>query len=397
MRDDLITIVTGEPRSGTSMQMQSLHLLGVPVAGEKYLITDGKLNRSDAPKEFKKASKEHHNNMNPRGFYEIPGVVIHGTRDISPWKGKAIKVVTSGIWPRTEPNGMELGTPTELVDKYIFCTRHPRQIAVSQKDLSERNILGPSEDGKDWAMPKRGMSAGIFINRSGPALMWMNEQPQETLDKFISVDFNDMLSDPDSTLSRVMSHIEHSYTTDQMQAAVGNVKTTLNRSTTLKEWPDDMIEAGRVADQMYEAFRSLDRSLLASAVVAVKEYVINQRNENVTWVDDEDTWATVSPDTKRQILTNTNNLGTTLRTNLEEYRQNSLICDQCEDYSRDPEKTYTIPRPADLGPLVRPMVKCGRDNEYKTVEKCKVCWQQGSTVNGKLLPPQRAAHTISVR
>lgn len=393
MRDDLITVVTGEPRSGTSMQMQSLHLLGVPVAGKEFLVVDGKLDRSTAPDEFKEAAKEHHDRMNPRGFYEVPGVVMRGIRDITAWKGKAIKIVTPGIWPRTEQNGIELGTPSELVDKYIFCVRHPRQIAKSQQSLSQPNVLGPSDDGEKWAMPQRSVSADPFINRSGPALIWLSDQPQKVLDKFLPVDFNDMLADTASTLTKVMAHIEFDYTAVQMKAAVDNVTGDLNRSVTLREWPSDMLAAGHVADRMYEAFKSFDRGQLAAAAVAIREYIVSRQNENVIWVDDDDTWATVSSDTKRQIATNLHNLGTTLRADLAQSRRHFMICDQCKNYDRDPEKKYTIPRAADLGPLERAMVKCGRDDEYKTVEMCKACWQQGSTINGKLLPPQRTTQT----
>ena len=56
MRDDLITVVTGEPRSGTSLQMQSLHLLGVPVAGKEFPVAGGKLDRSAVADAVKKAS-----------------------------------------------------------------------------------------------------------------------------------------------------------------------------------------------------------------------------------------------------------------------------------------------------------------------------------------------------
>ena len=396
MRDDLITVVTGEPRSGTSLQMQSLHLLGVPVAGKAFPVAGGKLDRSAVPAELKKASLQHSQRMNPRGFYEVPGVVMRGVRDITPWAGKAIKIITAGLWPRTLANGMELGTPTALVDKYIFCVRDPKQIAVSQKDLTDRSVLAPAEDGSDWALPQRGVSASVFIERSGPALIWMSSQPQEELDKFLPVDFGEMVADPEPVLRRVMDHIERDCTAGQLLAAVTNVSSGLNRSLSMKEWPDDIADAGRIADQMYAAFRSLDLVDLAAASVSIQEFVASRIHDGAIWVDDEDTWATITAATKRLIMANTNDLATTLRGHLTEYRQNHLICDQCEHYSRYADKTYTVARPADLGPLVRPMVRCGRDNEYKTVEMCKACWQQGSTVAGELLPAQQVAQLESV-
>lgn len=385
MREDLITVVTGEPRSGTSMQMQSLHLLGVPVAGKEFPLKEVR-----EKNEFDIAVAEKNKRMNPKGFYEVPGVVIRGTRDIEPYKGKAVKIITSGIWPRTARNGMEFGTPPSLVDKYIFCVRNPRQIAISQKDLSDRGVLGPSEDGEGWALPQRSVSASVFIERSGPALVWMSRQPQDVLDKFMSVDFGDMITDPASVLPGVMDHIERTYTSAQMQAAVANVEKALNRSISLKDWPDDMENEGMIADRLYGAFKSLNRVEMAATSTAVQEFILSKRFESAVWVDDEDTWVTMTVETKRQVAINKYDLATTLRTQLPDYRRNFMICDQCDHYERDAGKVYTIRRPDDLGALTRPMVKCGRDDEYKTVEMCKSCWQQGSTVNGNLMPSQRS-------
>jgi hypothetical protein len=369
--------------------MQSLHLLGVPVAGAQEQTARERPARDAAVEEFNQASLAHSQHMNPRGFYEVPGVVINGTRDITPFKGKAIKIVTSGIWPRELDNGMELGTPPELVDKYIFCVRHPLQIAQSQQDLAGRRLLGPAEEGESWGLPRRSPSALSFIVRSGPALIWLSKQPQELLDRFISVDFGDMISDPEPQLSAVMQHIDRAYTADQMSSALANVKENLSRSTSLSVWPEGMEAAGAIAEKMYGAFKSMTLAELAAAAVAVQEFFISKQHEGAIWVDDEDTWATMSVETKRLVAKNAHGLADTLRGHLVGYRRDFMICDQCEFYERDPEKTYTIQRPADLGPLDRFMVKCGRDGEYKTVEMCKACWQQGSTVNGELLPAQR--------
>ena len=396
MRDDLITVVTGEPRSGTSLQMQSLHLLGVPVAGATDPNADDRPDRASS-EEYAQAAQTHSQHMNPRGFYEVPGVVIHGTRDITKWKGQAIKIVTSGIWPRTLDNGMELGTPPELVDKYIFCIRHPLQIAESQQDLAGRHVLGPADADEEWALPRRSASPLSFLARSGPALIWLSQQTQELLDRFIVVDFGDMLSDPEIELHRVMSHIKQPYTSAQMSAALDNVKSDLNRSTSLRVWAEGTENAGDIAEQMYAALQSLNLAELSAAAVAVQEFVISKQHEGAVWLDDEDTWVTMSVETKRLVAKNVNGLADTLRGHLPEYRTSFMICDQCELYERDSAKTYTIQRPADLGPLVRPMVECGRDNEYKTVEMCKACWQQGSTVNGELLPAQRETQLQPVR
>ena len=86
MDKDKIVMVTGAPRSGTSLQMQTLDLLGVPINGDRF--PEG--NRDKIKNHLSERQKEQSENLNPKGFYEIGGVVIWGVRDISDYKGKAV-------------------------------------------------------------------------------------------------------------------------------------------------------------------------------------------------------------------------------------------------------------------------------------------------------------------
>src|SRR6185369_4839956 len=72
-----IIVVSGLPRSGTSLMMQMLHAGGVPIAADHLRAPD-----------------EH----NPRGYFELEAVkTIHESRDLK-WledvRGKAIKIVS---------------------------------------------------------------------------------------------------------------------------------------------------------------------------------------------------------------------------------------------------------------------------------------------------------------
>ena len=153
-------------------------------------------------------------------------------------------------------------------------------------------------------------------------------------------------------------------------------------------WPEGLEEAGHIAELIYNSLSSMNKEEMSFATVLLKEFSEKYMFESNAWVDDEDTWATITSASKRDILKGSK-LADSLRKNLAKYRRSKFICDQCKFYSRDPEKTYTINRPADLGPLVRSMVYCNRDKEYKTVEECKPCWQRGSLINGELKESQR--------
>ncbi|MCE9556690.1 MAG: hypothetical protein K8T91_25350, partial [Planctomycetes bacterium] len=110
-----IVVVTGDPRSGTSLMMQTLRALGVPVAGEEF-PGDGR--RGD---DGKARARE----LNPGGFWEVPGVVMRGLSDPMPYLGQAIKIISPGV----------LRTPKENVFRYILCLRDPTSVAQSQTKL----------------------------------------------------------------------------------------------------------------------------------------------------------------------------------------------------------------------------------------------------------------------
>lgn len=90
-------VVTGAPRTGTSMMMQTLEILGVPVTGEKF----SELNC--------------HKAYNPKGYYELDAVEIsEGIKD-DRYKGKAIKLFQQGLRNTLEKH----------INKLIVCKRYP--------------------------------------------------------------------------------------------------------------------------------------------------------------------------------------------------------------------------------------------------------------------------------
>ena len=331
--------------------------------------------------------KNHQTKMNPKGFLEIPGVVTQGLSSVGKFGGKAVKIITSGIWPRVLGDGRVIGTPTSVVDKYILCLRDPKHISISQQDLAGVAFTG-DEDG-NWEFVKQIVSPKRYISRTGLFLVWLSKQGPEVANKFLIVDYSDMVDRTEDCIEEIIQHLDISPSEEQIESAIANVSIDLKRSDILDEWPEGLEADGDIADNIYNSLLKLDTAYLQATAAEVQELIEEDKLENVRWVDDESTWVSVIPSLKRDIISNTNGVADALKISLAKKRSQRLICDQCKYYSRDDEKTYAIERPIDLGPLTRPMVKCKRDDNYKTVEECKFCWQKGSIKDGESKAPQR--------
>ena len=399
MNTELLTVVSGEPRSGTSLMMQTLELLGVPVAGDKFpqegrddaRITEmppGK--ERDRAEAQQKARLDHAKKMNPRGFYELPGIVMGGLRHMrDDLKGKAIKVVTNGLYERELPNGRAAGTPLALVDKVIFCLRDPRHIAVSQKDLSG-GVEVAAEGIEQWVNMPRIASPLRYVRGVGNFLVWLADDRNWAgmRDKLLVVDYEQMHSEPIKTITRVTDFLDLWPDTKQLGAATANVDALLKRSTEFAGWQKEDAAEGNLAERIYAAMKTLDRGEVCALAAEADAALHTKRLETVRWVDDAHTWVNVTAELFRWILSDKNGVGTALSGSLRGKRLANLVPDACAHYGRDKAHTYAIERPADMGPLVRPMVACRRDGDLKTVEHCKHCWQRGSVVDGIEHGPQ---------
>ena len=99
-----ITVVTGLPRSGTSLMMQTLNTLGLNTKGTSELWHRQKT----------KLGRDRAEYLNPKGFYEIPGIVTKGIRFdklAELFYNKTIKIILNGL----------IRTDLKHIDKILFC------------------------------------------------------------------------------------------------------------------------------------------------------------------------------------------------------------------------------------------------------------------------------------
>jgi hypothetical protein len=160
-----VTVVSGLPRSGTSMVMKMLEAGGVPV------LTDD-LRRPDE--------------SNPRGYYEFERVKKLREGDHA-WlpsaRGKAVKVVSALVEY----------LPDAYAYKVIFVQRNLAEILASQRQML--SALGATRDTvSDEKL------AGLFQEHLARVEAWLARRPNMQV---LFVNYNQILADPLEQLERI--------------------------------------------------------------------------------------------------------------------------------------------------------------------------------------------------
>lgn len=178
---DFLTIVTGLPRSGTSMMMRMLDKGGLPV------IID----------EVREADDD-----NPKGYYEFEPVK-HTNADSS-WveqsQGKSVKMVYRLLYDM----------PRDHDYRVLFMRREMNEVLASQKVMLERHGAA------DGSVTDEQMSQ-LFRSQLADFEKWLAEQPNI---KVLEVSYNRMLSEPAAEIKRVNTFLDGGLDLEAMQAVV---------------------------------------------------------------------------------------------------------------------------------------------------------------------------------
>jgi hypothetical protein len=161
---NFLTIVSGLPRSGTSMMMRMLEQGGLPV------LTDGERTPDDD---------------NPNGYYEFEAV--KQTREDASWlresEGRAVKMIYRLLYDL--PPGREY--------RVIFMMRQLEEVLASQRVMLRRK--GMSDD----AITDDQMAA-LFRADLGKFRSWVAVQPHIAL---IDVSYNQVQENPAGQVHRI--------------------------------------------------------------------------------------------------------------------------------------------------------------------------------------------------
>ncbi len=163
-RNDFVTIVSGLPRSGTSMMMKMLD-----VAGIEPLIDNIRTADED----------------NPKGYYEFEPV--KKTKDDSSWleraPGKVVKMV----------HLLLLDLPLTYQYRVVFMRRHLNEVIASQNIMLDRKGVGGG------SLPEDRMKE-IFLAQINKVDTYVEEHGNF---KMIQVSYNDFLEDPDPSITQI--------------------------------------------------------------------------------------------------------------------------------------------------------------------------------------------------
>ena len=177
----MITVVSGLPRSGTSMMMKMLEAGGLEV------LTD----------DIREADED-----NLKGYYEDERVkALHNNNAwIGEAEGKVVKVISYLL----------KYLPRDFEFNIIFMQRKIPEVLASQKRMMVRRGE-PTDDVPDEVMTE------IFQKHLDETYEWLEEQPHL---KVLYISYNDSLQNPEETVSMVSKFLEKKLDTNRMLTVV---------------------------------------------------------------------------------------------------------------------------------------------------------------------------------
>jgi len=180
-QDDAITIVSGLPRSGTSLMMQMLDKGGIPA------LTD----------EIRAADED-----NPKGYYEFEPV--KKTKEDPSWLeragGKVVKMVYRLLYD----------LPADYHYRVVFTRRRLEEVIASQNVMLERQ----RKEGGGLSDDKL---LDVFRAELEKAYQWIDEQPNFEV---LYIDYNQMIDDPAGQVAKINDFLGGGLDTDAMNKVV---------------------------------------------------------------------------------------------------------------------------------------------------------------------------------
>jgi len=189
MNPETVTIVSGLPRSGTSMMMKMLEAGGMPILTDNVRAAD---------------------EDNPKGYYELERVkkIEHDTTWLPEARGKVVKLISALL----------RHLPPTYHYKVIFMRREMAEVLASQRQMLVRR--GKPADTDDVKM------AEVFERHLRDVDGWLRQQPNMEV---LYVSYNEMIAHPSEHAQRVAAFLDHAV---QPEAMVRAVDQSLHRQRT---------------------------------------------------------------------------------------------------------------------------------------------------------------------
>jgi hypothetical protein len=181
MAKDFITIVSGLPRSGTSMMMQVLEAGGLPALKDDIRVAD---------------------EDNPKGYYEFERVkqIAQDQAWLQDAQGRVVKMVSALL----------LQLPPTHTYKVLFMRRKMEEVLASQKAMLSRKGEAPSPVGDD-------KMAALFRKHLDQVEKWVAEQPNIEV---LYVHYNEVLAEPRPQMDKINRFLGSALDVDKMVSVV---------------------------------------------------------------------------------------------------------------------------------------------------------------------------------
>jgi Sulfotransferase domain len=177
---EFLTIVSGLPRSGTSMMMRMLETGGLPVLTDHVRTPD---------------------DDNPNGYYEFEAV--KQTKEDPAWlegsEGKAVKMVYRLLYD----------LPADRSFKVLFMRRKLEEVLASQRVMLDRHGMADSVNEEQME--------ALFRSEIDAFYHWADKQSHLEL---VDVNYNQMQADPKAEVARVNRFLGGALDEDAMVAVV---------------------------------------------------------------------------------------------------------------------------------------------------------------------------------
>ena len=181
MEENYVTVVSGLPRSGTSMMMRMMEFGGMPV------LVDN-VRQADAD--------------NPKGYYEFEPVksLPENTAWLPDAQGKAVKMVYALLYQ----------LPKDYSYRIIFMRRDLREVLKSQKVMLER--MGNQDMGPDDKKMEE-----MFLNHLQQFEEWSFGQDNI---KILNVSYNELMKDGTGICEQVSDFLDNSVDAERMKSVL---------------------------------------------------------------------------------------------------------------------------------------------------------------------------------
>jgi hypothetical protein len=177
-----IIIVSGLPRSGTSMMMKMLESAGLAILTDNLRIAD---------------------ENNPKGYYEYERVKQLKAGDfdwLSAAQGKVVKIISALLEY----------LPNQYQYKIVFMRRNMDEVLSSQRQMLIRN-------GKQDDKVSDEKLAELYKNHLKEIETWLEQQPNMSI---LYVSYNQVLQDPQHNLKRINEFLGGNLDTQAMLQVV---------------------------------------------------------------------------------------------------------------------------------------------------------------------------------